>query len=133
MVSLVNSPTNATLTRRWHVWEIELRFAPGLPPGWVPMNTPKTLYLRITFCTHHSSVRTTTHQRVSVVSLITRSIHPRGTGYTIDSTSWYSSRGTFIFGAQVIRPSPTCRFYNVVLAFYRRIQYFTGPYNLGQA
>ena len=32
MVSLVNSHTNAT-SRRWHLWEIDLRFAPGLPPG----------------------------------------------------------------------------------------------------
>ena len=30
MVSLVNSNTNA----RHHLWEIDLRFAPGLPPGW---------------------------------------------------------------------------------------------------
>jgi len=34
MVSLVNSHTNATSTR-WHLWEIDLRFAPGLPPGWI--------------------------------------------------------------------------------------------------
>ena len=33
MVSLVNSHTNAT-SRRWHLWEIDLRFAPELPPGW---------------------------------------------------------------------------------------------------
>ena len=34
MVSLVNSHTNATRIG-WHLWEIDLRFAPGLPPGWV--------------------------------------------------------------------------------------------------
>ena len=34
MVSLVNSHTNATSTS-WHLWEIDLRFAPGLPPGWI--------------------------------------------------------------------------------------------------
>ena len=34
MVSLVNSHTNAT-SIGWHLWEIDLRFAPGLPPGWV--------------------------------------------------------------------------------------------------
>ena len=34
MVSSVNSHTNAT-SKRWHLWEIDLRFAPGLPPGWV--------------------------------------------------------------------------------------------------
>ena len=33
MVSLVNSHTNATGIR-WHLCEIELRFAPGLTPGW---------------------------------------------------------------------------------------------------
>jgi len=33
MVSLVNSYSNAT-SRRKHLWEIVLRFAPGLPPGW---------------------------------------------------------------------------------------------------
>ena len=33
MVSLVNSHSNAT-SRRWHLWEIDLRFALGLPPGW---------------------------------------------------------------------------------------------------
>ena len=34
MVYLVNSQTNATRIG-WHLWEIDLRFAPGLPPGWV--------------------------------------------------------------------------------------------------
>jgi len=33
MVSLVNSHTKATRIG-WHLWEIDLRFAPGLPPGW---------------------------------------------------------------------------------------------------
>jgi len=33
MVSLVNSHTNATIIG-WHLWEIDLRFAPRLPPGW---------------------------------------------------------------------------------------------------
>ena len=33
MVSLVNSHTNAT-SKRWHLWEIDLRFSPGFPPGW---------------------------------------------------------------------------------------------------
>ena len=32
MVSLVNTRTNATRIG-WHLWEIDLRFAPGLPPG----------------------------------------------------------------------------------------------------
>ena len=32
MVSLVNSHTNASRIG-WHLWEIDLRFAPGLPPG----------------------------------------------------------------------------------------------------
>ena len=34
MVSLVNSHTHATRIG-WHLWEIDLRFAPGLPPGWI--------------------------------------------------------------------------------------------------
>ena len=33
LVSLVNSHPNAT-RMGWHLWEIDLRFAPGLPPGW---------------------------------------------------------------------------------------------------
>jgi len=33
MVSSVNSHTNATRIG-WHMWEIVLRFAPGLPPEW---------------------------------------------------------------------------------------------------
>jgi len=33
MDSSVNSHTNATRIG-WHLWEIDLRFAPGLPPGW---------------------------------------------------------------------------------------------------
>ena len=33
MVSLVNSHTNATRCG-WHLREIDLRFSPGLPPGW---------------------------------------------------------------------------------------------------
>jgi len=33
MVSLVNSHTNATRIG-WHLWDFDLRFAPGLPPGW---------------------------------------------------------------------------------------------------
>jgi len=34
MVSLVNSHTNAT-SKRWHLWEIDLRCAPTSTPGWV--------------------------------------------------------------------------------------------------
>jgi hypothetical protein len=33
MFSLVNSYKNATRIG-WHLCQIELRFAPGLPPGW---------------------------------------------------------------------------------------------------
>ena len=33
MVSLINSHTNA-ISKRWHLLEIGLRFATGLPPGW---------------------------------------------------------------------------------------------------
>ena len=39
MVSLVNSHTNATRIG-WHLWEIDLRFASGLPPGWTKMRNP---------------------------------------------------------------------------------------------
>jgi len=38
MVSLVNSHTNATRIGR-HLWEIDLRFAPGLPPALIPEAT----------------------------------------------------------------------------------------------
>ena len=34
IVSSVNSHTNATRIG-CHLWEVDLRFAPGLPPGWV--------------------------------------------------------------------------------------------------
>jgi len=34
MVSSVNSCANATRIG-WHLWEIQLRFTPGLPPGWL--------------------------------------------------------------------------------------------------
>ena len=37
MVYLVNSHANAT-SSRWHLWEIDLRFATGLPPGWIQVN-----------------------------------------------------------------------------------------------
>jgi len=40
MVSSVNSHTSATRIGR-HLWEIDLRFAPGLPPGWE--RSPNTL------------------------------------------------------------------------------------------
>jgi len=33
MVSSVNSHTDATRIG-WHLWEIDLIFVPGLPPGW---------------------------------------------------------------------------------------------------
>ena len=33
MVSLVNSHTNAT-SKRWHLWEIDLRFALNSTPWW---------------------------------------------------------------------------------------------------
>ena len=34
MISVVSSNTNATRIG-WHLWAIDLRFAPGLPPGWI--------------------------------------------------------------------------------------------------
>ena len=42
MVSLVNSHTNATRIG-WHLWEIDLRFAPGLPPGWLEQSASGVL------------------------------------------------------------------------------------------
>jgi len=45
MVSLVNSHTNATRTG-WHLWEIDLRFAYGLPPGWRLVRGMATASLR---------------------------------------------------------------------------------------
>jgi len=47
MVSLVNSLTNATRIG-WHLWEIDLRFAPGLPPGWLTKGCSGVQ------CEHHS-------------------------------------------------------------------------------
>ena len=41
MVSSINSHTNAT-SIGWHLWEIDLRFAPGLPPGGFRTLLPKT-------------------------------------------------------------------------------------------
>ena len=41
MVSLVNTHTNATRIG-WHLWEIDLRFAPGLPPGWPRFENAET-------------------------------------------------------------------------------------------
>ena len=35
MVSLVNSHPNA-ISKRWHLWEIGLRFALNSTPGWRP-------------------------------------------------------------------------------------------------
>jgi len=39
MVYLFNSHTNATKIG-WHLWEIDLRFAHGLPPGWQRAHLP---------------------------------------------------------------------------------------------
>jgi len=39
MVSSVNFHTNATRIG-WHLWGIDLRFAPGLPPGWNTILNP---------------------------------------------------------------------------------------------
>ena len=44
MVSLVNFHTNATRIG-WHLWEIDLRFAPGLPPGWFPTSFQRRVLL----------------------------------------------------------------------------------------
>jgi len=38
MVSLVNSHTNVT-SKRWHLWEIDLRFALNSTPGWLGLAT----------------------------------------------------------------------------------------------
>ena len=42
MVSSINSHTNAT-SIGWHLWEIDLRFAPGLPPGWLPHSASRNV------------------------------------------------------------------------------------------
>ena len=41
MVSLVNSDTNVT-SKRWHLWEIDLRFALNSTPGW--LSTQRTAH-----------------------------------------------------------------------------------------
>jgi hypothetical protein len=43
MVSLVNSHTYSTL-KRWHLWEIDLRFALNSTPGWI-YSCPKHLFV----------------------------------------------------------------------------------------
>jgi hypothetical protein len=40
MVAVANSHTNTTRIGS-HLWEIDLRFAPGLPPGWLPHTLPQ--------------------------------------------------------------------------------------------
>ena len=42
MFSRVNSHSNAT-SQRWHLWEIDLRFAHGLPPGWECLALSQTI------------------------------------------------------------------------------------------
>jgi len=54
MVALVNSHTNATRIG-WHLWEIDLRFAPGLPPGWPASQHSSLAHLHS--CTHNSEGR----------------------------------------------------------------------------
>ena len=50
MVSLVSSHTNATRIG-WHLGEIDLRFAPGLPPGWWTQHPrPSGLGRLLLFC-----------------------------------------------------------------------------------
>ena len=39
MVFFVNYHTNATRIG-WHVWDIDLGFATGLPPGWLKRKEP---------------------------------------------------------------------------------------------
>ena len=45
MVSLDNSHSNAT-SWRWHLWEVDLEFALGLPPGWLPISMQGDASLR---------------------------------------------------------------------------------------
>ena len=44
MVSLVNSHTSATRIG-WHMWEIDVRFASGLPRGWCPPESHRRPYV----------------------------------------------------------------------------------------
>jgi hypothetical protein len=44
----VNSNSNAT-SRRWQLWEIDLRFAPGLPPGTLARRPPHLLLWCVSF------------------------------------------------------------------------------------
>ena len=60
-VSLVNSNTNATKIG-WHMWEIDLRFAPRLPPGCVSVLDPRELVTYIwSHCKVNSHCTTTTY------------------------------------------------------------------------
>ena len=78
MVSLVNSHTNTTRIG-WHLWEIDLRFAPGLPPGWYRERGREALDdgcsveaegVAFERCAHppaHNDLRTTNSQKCAAV------------------------------------------------------------------
>ena len=63
MVSSVNSHTNATRFG-WHLWEIDLRFAPGLPPGW-PAFTLALLCALESHCSLRCSILCRSHRACS--------------------------------------------------------------------
>ena len=62
MVSLVNSHSNTT-SWRWHLWEIDLKFAHGLPPG------RSCLEIRVVKTADHDLQRS--HQTVNFWELVT--------------------------------------------------------------
>ena len=61
----VNYHTNAT-SKRWHLWEIDIRFAPGLPPGWRGLDGRGTRGWGLVGCDQAGGSRCTLQCRVSV-------------------------------------------------------------------
>ena len=74
MVSWVNSHTNAT-SKRWHLWEIDLRFALNSTPGWLEHFEP----LRGATCSKfHETVKAIYSTRVFLNFDLSPSIQTQG-------------------------------------------------------
>jgi len=65
MVSLVNSTTRIG----WQLWEIDLRFAPGLPPGWSHSQTRQSRVSSAASPSHASTgLAACSHMCVTILS-----------------------------------------------------------------
>ena len=86
MVYLVDSHTNAT-SERWHLWEIDSRFAPGLPPGWFSMVVQRggrraTTSLPLTARPNVPPGGGGRENRHSTSTMVPSGYTPRSTGFT---------------------------------------------------